>query len=139
MAKLATKSSPGKSAEMDNVSQSQNLLMNSFLELCKFTDPEIEGMFSFFPPETILRLFDSLMKSNAASPTWLCFTALPFLLGYSYPFPDLNQMFFTLTGTNYSQAMAMLWRVLHTIEQIINTEGLDFNLSELSHLYSLVT
>ncbi|MFS8004139.1 hypothetical protein Hanom_Chr13g01222171 [Helianthus anomalus] len=35
--------------------------------------------------------------------------------------------------------MPMLWRVFHTIEQIINNDGIDFNLSELSYLYSLVT
>ncbi|MFS7917849.1 hypothetical protein Hanom_Chr03g00193991 [Helianthus anomalus] len=35
--------------------------------------------------------------------------------------------------------MPMLWRVLYTVEQIIINEGLDFNLFELSHLYSLVS
>ncbi|MFS7985159.1 hypothetical protein Hanom_Chr11g00995271 [Helianthus anomalus] len=33
----------------------------------------------------------------------------------------------------YSQAMAMLWRVLYIVEQIISNEGLDFNLSKLSY------
>ncbi|MFS7952707.1 hypothetical protein Hanom_Chr07g00610091 [Helianthus anomalus] len=39
----------------------------------------------------------------------------------------------------YNQAMRMLWRVLYTLKQIISDEGLDFNLSELSHLYALVS
>ncbi|KAF5771960.1 hypothetical protein HanXRQr2_Chr13g0571101 [Helianthus annuus] len=79
------------------------------------------------------------MKSDVVSPTWVCFPALPFLLGYSYPFPDLIQRFFTFTGISYNQVMPMLWRVLHTIEQIISNERIDFNLSKLSYLYSLVT
>ncbi|MFS8023868.1 hypothetical protein Hanom_Chr16g01456561 [Helianthus anomalus] len=64
---------------------------------------------------------------------------MPFQIGYTYPFPDLTQRFFTFTGLSYSQAMPILWRVLYTVEQIINNEGLDFNLSEFSHLYSLVS
>ncbi|MFS8020098.1 hypothetical protein Hanom_Chr15g01411551 [Helianthus anomalus] len=79
------------------------------------------------------------MKSDVVSPIWVCFPALPFLLSYSYPFPDLTQSFFTLTDIGYIQAMSMLWGVLYTIKEIIRTEGLDFNLSELSHLYSFVT
>ncbi|MFS7948971.1 hypothetical protein Hanom_Chr06g00566061 [Helianthus anomalus] len=35
--------------------------------------------------------------------------------------------------------MSMPWRVLYTFEQIISEEGLDFNLSELSRLYNLVS
>ncbi|MFS7947465.1 hypothetical protein Hanom_Chr06g00548601 [Helianthus anomalus] len=49
-------------------------------------------------------------------------------------FPRVYPMFLTLTGLCYNQAMSMLWRVLYTLEQIIRDEGLDFNLSELSHL-----
>ncbi|KAF5790392.1 hypothetical protein HanRHA438_Chr09g0394271 [Helianthus annuus] len=139
MAKMATRSLPGKSLDMDSVPQSQNLLMNPSSELCKFTDPEIEGLFTCFPPETIFRPFDSSMKSDVVSPTWVCFTSLPFLLGYNYLFTDLTQRFFTLTGISNSQAMLMLWRVLHTIEQIISNKGIDFNLFELSYLYSHVT
>ncbi|MFS7968854.1 hypothetical protein Hanom_Chr09g00802391 [Helianthus anomalus] len=90
MAKMVTRSSPGKSLDMDSVPQSQNLLMNPSSELCKFTDPEIEGLFTCFPTETIFRPFDSSMKSDALSPTWVCFPALPFLLGYNYLFSDLT-------------------------------------------------
>ncbi|KAJ0659744.1 hypothetical protein HanRHA438_Chr14g0651741 [Helianthus annuus] len=35
--------------------------------------------------------------------------------------------------------MPMLWRVLYTLEQIINKEGLSFGLTELPHLYNLVS
>ncbi|KAF5755378.1 hypothetical protein HanRHA438_Chr17g0812061 [Helianthus annuus] len=35
--------------------------------------------------------------------------------------------------------MPMLWRALYTIVEIIKAEELDFNLSEFSYLYSLVT
>ncbi|MFS7927239.1 hypothetical protein Hanom_Chr04g00306651 [Helianthus anomalus] len=64
---------------------------------------------------------------------------MPFQIGYTYPFPDLTQRCFTLTGLCYSQEMPMLWRVLYTVEQIISNEGIDFNLAELSHLYSLIS
>ncbi|MFS7904268.1 hypothetical protein Hanom_Chr01g00034131 [Helianthus anomalus] len=39
----------------------------------------------------------------------------------------------------YCQAMPMLWGVLYSLEQIISDQGLDFNLSELSHLYATVS
>ncbi|MFS7935697.1 hypothetical protein Hanom_Chr05g00406601 [Helianthus anomalus] len=86
MAKMANRSSPDKSLDMDSVPQSQNLLINPSSELYKFTNPEIEGLFTCFPPDTIFRPFDSSMKSDAVSPTWVCFPTLPFLLGYSNPF-----------------------------------------------------
>ncbi|MFS7955567.1 hypothetical protein Hanom_Chr07g00644171 [Helianthus anomalus] len=35
--------------------------------------------------------------------------------------------------------MSMLWRVLFTLEQIIEHESIDIVLSELSHMYNLVS
>ncbi|KAF5797241.1 hypothetical protein HanPI659440_Chr08g0314551 [Helianthus annuus] len=64
--------------------------MNPSSKICKFTDPEIESLFLCFPPETVFRPFDPSVRSDAISPVWVCFPALPFLLGYSYPFPDLT-------------------------------------------------
>ncbi|KAJ0715060.1 hypothetical protein HanPI659440_Chr13g0496761 [Helianthus annuus] len=136
---MGTKSSLGTSLEKDNSLNSQNLLMNLSLEICKFTDPEIENLAPCFPPKTVFRPFDPSARSDVVSPVWFCFPALPFILGYSYPFPDLTQRFFTLTNISYSQAMLMLCRALYTIEEILITEDLDFGLSELSFLYSLVT
>ncbi|MFS7908014.1 hypothetical protein Hanom_Chr01g00078241 [Helianthus anomalus] len=69
----------------------------------------------------------------------VCFLAAPFQIGYSYPFPEFTQHFFTLTGLSYNKAMPMLSRVLYTLEQIIRDEGLDFNISEPSRLYNLVS
>ncbi|MFS8021107.1 hypothetical protein Hanom_Chr16g01423521 [Helianthus anomalus] len=139
MAKMITRSSPGKSPEKDSTPLSQNLLMNPLSEICKFTDPEIESLSPCFPPEIVFRPFNSSVRSDAISPIWFCFLALPFLLGYSYHFPDLTRRFFTMAGISYGQAMPMLCRVLYTIEEIIKAEDPDFNFSELSHLYSLVT
>ncbi|KAJ0714945.1 hypothetical protein HanPI659440_Chr13g0495191 [Helianthus annuus] len=139
MAKMATRSSPAKRLDMDSVPQSHNLLMNPSSEFCNFTDSEIEGLFTCFPPDIIFRPFDSSMKSDVVSSTWVCFSCFTFPSWLYLSLSDLTQRFFTLTGISYSQAMPMLWRVLHTIEQIIINEGIDFNLSELSYLYSLVT
>ncbi|KAJ0485481.1 hypothetical protein HanLR1_Chr14g0531191 [Helianthus annuus] len=113
--------------------------MNPSSEFCKFTDSEIESLVPCFPPENVFRPFNPSVHSDAISLVWVCFPALHFLLGYSYPFPELTRRFFTLTGISYSQAMPMLWRALYTIEEILKTEDLEFNLSELSYLYSLVT
>ncbi|MFS7976629.1 hypothetical protein Hanom_Chr10g00894621 [Helianthus anomalus] len=139
MAKMGTRSSPGTNPKKDNILRSQNILMNLSSEIYKFSNPEIENLASCFPPETVFRPFDPSAHSDAISMVWFFFPALPFNLGYSYPFPDLTQRFFSLTGINYSQAMPMLWRVLVTIEENRKTEDLKFGLSEISYLYSLVT
>ncbi|MFS7947462.1 hypothetical protein Hanom_Chr06g00548571 [Helianthus anomalus] len=62
------------------------------------------------------------LLSSSCIPDWI-------FLSFLRVYPT----FFTLTGLCYNQAMSMLWRVLYTLEQIIRDEGLDFNLSELSH------
>ncbi|MFS7954704.1 hypothetical protein Hanom_Chr07g00633661 [Helianthus anomalus] len=48
-----------------------------------------------------------------------------------------NPKFFTLTGLCYVQAMPMVWRVLYTLENIIEQEGIDIGLSKLSQMYNL--
>ncbi|MFS7902565.1 hypothetical protein Hanom_Chr01g00012731 [Helianthus anomalus] len=58
-----------------------------------FTDPEIQNLKSCFPLETIFRSFDPSVQSDTVSETWICFPALPFLLGFSYPFPSYTQSF----------------------------------------------
>ncbi|KAF5778572.1 hypothetical protein HanXRQr2_Chr12g0549071 [Helianthus annuus] len=132
---MDTRSFPGTSPDKDNGLRTQNLLMNPSSEICKFTDPEIENLTPCFPPETIFRPFDPSAHNHAISPVWFCFPALPFILGFSYPFLDLTQRFFTQTGINHSQAMSMLWRALFTIKEILKCEDLEFGLSELSYLY----
>ncbi|MFS7910674.1 hypothetical protein Hanom_Chr02g00108991 [Helianthus anomalus] len=39
----------------------------------------------------------------------------------------------------YIQAMSMVWMVLYTLEHIIEQEGLDIGMSELSQQYNLVS
>ncbi|MFS8021113.1 hypothetical protein Hanom_Chr16g01423601 [Helianthus anomalus] len=39
----------------------------------------------------------------------------------------------------YIQAMPMMWRVLYTVEKIIEHEGVEIGMSELSQLYNLVS
>ncbi|KAJ0900969.1 hypothetical protein HanPSC8_Chr08g0319831 [Helianthus annuus] len=79
------------------------------------------------------------MKSDCKFDAWITFPAAPFQIGYSYPFPAFTQSFFTLTSLCYIQAMPMLWRVLFTLEQLIEHEGIDLGLSELNHMYNLVS
>ncbi|KAM0040810.1 hypothetical protein Hdeb2414_s0012g00398511 [Helianthus debilis subsp. tardiflorus] len=139
MMKMVTQSSPNKDQDHDSPPKSQNLLRNPSTELCRFTDPEVDQLYTHFPLGTVFRPLDSSLKSDSVSSVWVCFPAAPFQIGYSYPFPEFTQQFFTLTSTCYSQAMTMLWMVLYTLKQIISDEGLDFNLSELSRLYNLVS
>ncbi|KAJ0740129.1 hypothetical protein HanOQP8_Chr06g0213421 [Helianthus annuus] len=138
MAKMATRSSRLKDPENDSPPKSQDLLKNPSMKLCRFTDPEIEQIRHCFPEGTVFRAFDSSIKSDCKSDTWVSFPDAPFQIGFSYPFPAFTQSFFTLTGLCYIQAMTMLWRVLYTLEQIINNEGIDLSLTELNHLYNLV-
>ncbi|KAM0071211.1 hypothetical protein Hdeb2414_s0001g00022351 [Helianthus debilis subsp. tardiflorus] len=103
--------------------------MNPSSEIYKFTNPDIDSLLPCFPSKTIFWSFDPSVRSDAISPVWVCFPALPFLLDYSYPFPDLTQWFFTLIRISYSLAMSMLLRVRYIVEEIIKAEDLDFNLS----------
>ncbi|MFS7937164.1 hypothetical protein Hanom_Chr05g00424381 [Helianthus anomalus] len=58
---------------------------------------------------------------------------------FTYPFPVLTRGFFTLTGLCYIQAMQMVWRVLYTLEHIIEQEDIYIGMCELSQLYNLVS
>ncbi|KAM0057949.1 hypothetical protein Hdeb2414_s0005g00164471 [Helianthus debilis subsp. tardiflorus] len=109
------------------------------MELCRFTDPEVDQLRHCFPDGTIFRPFDSSMKSDCLSETWIAFPAAPFQIGLTYPFPTLTQSFFTLTGLCYIQAMPMVWRALYTLEHIVEHEGIDIGFSKLSCLYNLVS
>ncbi|KAJ0923124.1 hypothetical protein HanPSC8_Chr05g0212051 [Helianthus annuus] len=109
------------------------------MELCHFTDLEIDQLCHCFPDGTIFQPFDSTIKSDCEFESWATFPAAPFQIGYNYPFPAFMQSFLTLTSLCYIQAMPMLWRVLFTLEHIIEDEGIDIGLSELSYTYNLVT
>ncbi|KAJ0454489.1 hypothetical protein HanPSC8_Chr15g0653891 [Helianthus annuus] len=136
MAKMITRSSPVKNPENNSPTRSQALLKNPSLELCRFTDLEIDQLRHCFPEGTIFRPFDSSMKSDCKSDVWISFPAAPFQIGFTYPFPAFTRSFFTVTGQCYIQAMPMMWRVLFTLEQIIKHEGIDLGLSELNHMYN---
>ncbi|MFS7987708.1 hypothetical protein Hanom_Chr11g01026081 [Helianthus anomalus] len=84
MTKMVTRSSPNKGPDVDSPPKSQNLLKTPSSELCQFTDPEVDQFYARFPPNTVFRSFDSSIKSDSVSSTWVCFPAAPFQIGYSY-------------------------------------------------------
>ncbi|KAF5756065.1 hypothetical protein HanXRQr2_Chr17g0810211 [Helianthus annuus] len=133
------RSSHAKDPKKESPLKSQGVTKNPSLELCRFTDPEIDRIRHCFPEGTIFRPFDSSMKSDCVSDAWITFPATPFLIGFNYPFPVLTQAFFTLTDMCYIQAMPMMWRVFYTLENIIEQEGVEIGLSKLSQLYNLVS
>ncbi|MFS8016484.1 hypothetical protein Hanom_Chr15g01369221 [Helianthus anomalus] len=90
MTKMVTRLSPNKGHDSDSPPKSQNLLKSSSSELCRFTDPEVDQFFTRFPPNTVFRSFDSLVKSDSVSSTWVCFPVAAFQIGYSYPFPEFT-------------------------------------------------
>ncbi|MFS7944548.1 hypothetical protein Hanom_Chr06g00513481 [Helianthus anomalus] len=141
MAKMNLRSSPAKDPKKESPPKSQGITKNPSLELCCFTDPEIDSLRHCLLEGTIFRPFDSSMKSDCVSDVWITFPASPFQIGFTYPFPFLTQSFFTLTVLCYIQAMTMVWRVLYTLENIIEQEEIDIGLSELSQFIqeSLVT
>ncbi|MFS7918454.1 hypothetical protein Hanom_Chr03g00201251 [Helianthus anomalus] len=110
----------------------------SFLPRQK-SDPDNDRLRPCFPDGTIFRPFDSSTKSDCISDTWITFLATLFLIGFTYPFPVLTKGFFTLTGLCYIQAMPMVWRILYKLEHIVEQEGIDIRMSELSQLYNLVS
>ncbi|KAJ0547555.1 hypothetical protein HanIR_Chr08g0373491 [Helianthus annuus] len=138
MAKMTLRSSPAKDPMKESPLKSQGITKNPSLELCRFTNPEIDQIRHCFPAETVFRSFDSSMKSDCVSEAWITFPATPFLIGFTYPFPSLTQALFTITDMCYIQAMPMTWRVLYTFENIIEQEGVEIGVSELSQLYNLL-
>ncbi|KAJ0846880.1 hypothetical protein HanRHA438_Chr15g0729871 [Helianthus annuus] len=139
MAKMNTRSSPAKNPEHNSPPKSQGLTKNPSMELCRFTDPEVDQLCHCFPDGTVFQPFDSSMKSDCLSEVWITFPAAPFQIGFIYPFPAFTQSFLTLTGLCYTQAMPMVWRVLYTLEHIIEHEGINIGMPELSRLYNLVS
>ncbi|KAJ0569730.1 hypothetical protein HanHA300_Chr05g0169821 [Helianthus annuus] len=89
--------------------------------------------------DVVFKPFDSSLKSDCVSDTWVALSATPFLIGFSYPFHAFTQSFFALTGMCYIQAMPMMWRVLYTLENIIEQEEIEIGMSELAELYNLVS
>ncbi|MFS7975980.1 hypothetical protein Hanom_Chr10g00887061 [Helianthus anomalus] len=108
--------SPNKDQEKNSPPKIQNLLKEPSQELCRFTDHEIDQIHSHFPPGTIFRPFDSTVKSDCS-----------LLSGCAFLLPLFNQ------------AMPMLWRVLYTLEHIISKEDISLGLTEVNHLYNLVS
>ncbi|MFS7906314.1 hypothetical protein Hanom_Chr01g00057821 [Helianthus anomalus] len=139
MVKMTLRSSPAKNPDHNSPLKSQGLTQNPSMELCRFTNPDIDRLRPCFPDDTIFRPFDYSTKSDCASDRWITFPATPFLIGFTYPFRALTQGFFTLTGLCYMQAMPMVWRILYTLEHIVEQEGIDIGMSELSQLYNLVS
>ncbi|KAJ0669011.1 hypothetical protein HanPI659440_Chr17g0696191 [Helianthus annuus] len=139
MVKMNLRSSPAKDPKKESPLKSPGTTKNPSLELCRFTDPEINRLRHCFLEGTIFRPFNSSMKSDCVLDAWITFPASPFQIGFTYPFPFLTQSFFTLTSFCCIQAMPMVCRVLYTLENIIEQEGIDIGLFELSQLYNLVS
>ncbi|MFS7987087.1 hypothetical protein Hanom_Chr11g01018261 [Helianthus anomalus] len=55
MAKMSTRSSPTKNLDHNSPLKSQGLTKNPSLELCRFTDLEVDQLRSCFPDGTIFR------------------------------------------------------------------------------------
>ncbi|MFS7937218.1 hypothetical protein Hanom_Chr05g00425031 [Helianthus anomalus] len=98
MTKMTLLSSPAKNPDHNNPLKSQGLTKNPSMELCRFTDLNIDRLRPCLPDDTIFKPFDSSTKSDYVSDTWITFPATPFLIRFTYPFPALTQGLFTLTG-----------------------------------------
>ncbi|KAM0026312.1 hypothetical protein Hdeb2414_s0020g00556811 [Helianthus debilis subsp. tardiflorus] len=136
---MKLRSSPAKDHQKDSPLKSQGIIKNSLKERCCFIDPEIDRIRHCFPANTVFKPFDPTIRSDFVSETWVAFPVTPFSIGYSYPFPEFTKSFFSLTGISYIQVMPMMWRVLFTLERIIEQEDIEFGMSELSELYNLVS
>ncbi|MFS8007338.1 hypothetical protein Hanom_Chr14g01259851 [Helianthus anomalus] len=78
MAKMSTHSSPAKNPEHNNPLKSQGLTKYPSMELCCFTDLDVDQLRHCFPDGTDFWLFDSSMKSDCISDVWVTFPAAPF-------------------------------------------------------------
>ncbi|KAJ0931512.1 hypothetical protein HanPSC8_Chr04g0162461 [Helianthus annuus] len=136
---MLLRNSPHKDSKKDSPLKSQGIIKDSPSERCCFSDAHVDKIRHCFPANVVFKSFDPTALSDFVSDVWVAFPATPFAIGYSYPFPDFTQSFFSLTGISYIQAMPMIWRVLYTFERIIEQEGIDLGMAELAELYDLTT
>ncbi|KAJ0618296.1 hypothetical protein HanLR1_Chr02g0049321 [Helianthus annuus] len=136
---MLLRNSPAKDLQKESPFKSQEIITNSAKERCIFTDPQIDRIRCCFPANTVFKAYDPSALSDHTSDSWVAFPVTPFAIGYKYPFPAFTQAFFSLTGISYIQAMPMIWRVLYTLERIIEQEGIDLGMAELGELYDLTT
>ena len=136
---MLLRNSPHKDPKKNSPLKGQGIIKDSPTERCCFTDPQIDKIRRCFPAETLFKSFSPTALSDFISETWVAFPVTPFMIGYSYPFPQFTESFFSLTGICYIQAMPMIWRVLYTLERIIEQEGIDLGMAELGEMYDLTT
>ncbi|KAJ0576451.1 hypothetical protein HanIR_Chr05g0224601 [Helianthus annuus] len=136
---MMLRNSPAKDHRKESPFKSQGIITDSVKERCIFTDPQIDRVRYCFPANTVFKPYDPSALSDHTSDSWVAFPVTPFTIGYTYPFPAFTQSFFSLTGISYNQAMPMIWRVLYTLERIIEQEGIDLGMAELGELYDLTT
>ncbi|KAJ0808758.1 hypothetical protein HanPI659440_Chr01g0006871 [Helianthus annuus] len=136
---MLLRNSPHKDSKKDSPLKSQGIIKDSPTERCCFSDAHVDKIRHCFPANAVFKSFDPTALSDFVSDVWVAFPATPFAIGYSYPFPDFTQSFFSLTGISYIQAMPMIWRVLYTFERIIEQEGIDLGMAELAEFYDLTT
>ncbi|KAJ0916631.1 hypothetical protein HanPSC8_Chr06g0263971 [Helianthus annuus] len=136
---MLLRNSPHKDHQRNSPLKGQGIIKDFPTERCCFTDAHVDRIRHCFPAGAIFKSFTSTALSDFVSDTWVAFPATLFTIGYLYPFPAFTQSFFSLTGMCYIQAMPMIWRVLYTLERIIEQEGIDLGMSELAELYDLTT
>ncbi|KAJ0726446.1 hypothetical protein HanPI659440_Chr12g0470451 [Helianthus annuus] len=136
---MLLRNSPHKDHKKSSPPKSQGIIKDSPTERCCFTDAHVDRIRYCFPAGAIFKSFTSTALSDFISDTWVAFPVTLFTIGYSYPFPTFTQSFFSLTGMSYIQAMPMIWRVLYTLERIIEQEGIDLGMAELAEIYDLTT
>ncbi|KAJ0892715.1 hypothetical protein HanPSC8_Chr09g0369261 [Helianthus annuus] len=136
---MLLRNSPSKDPKNNSPLKGQGIIKDSPSKRCCFTDPQIDKIRHCFPANTLFKSFSPTALSDYISETWVAFPVTPFMIGYSYPFPQFTESFFSLTGICYIQAMPMIWRVLYTLERIIEQEGIDLGMAELAEMYDLTT
>ncbi|KAJ0570567.1 hypothetical protein HanHA300_Chr05g0179501 [Helianthus annuus] len=136
---MLLRNSPSKDPKNNSPLKGQGIIKDSPTERCCFTDSQIDKIRHCFPVNTLFKSFSPTALSDYISETWVAFPVTPFMIGYSYPFPQFTKSFFSLTGICYIQAMPMIWRVLCTLERIIEQEGIDLGMAELAEMYDLTT
>ncbi|KAM0062400.1 hypothetical protein Hdeb2414_s0004g00147711 [Helianthus debilis subsp. tardiflorus] len=98
---MLLRNSPHKNPKKNSPLKGQGIIKYSPTERCCFTDPQIDKIRHCFPANTLFKSFSPTALSDFTSETWVAFPVTPFLIGYSYPFPQFTQSFFSLTNICY--------------------------------------
>ncbi|CAH9133902.1 unnamed protein product, partial [Cuscuta epithymum] len=124
------------------VFQSQGVFETKNLRAADLRSKDLEEIRSSygFPPSAQIRFPARGERVDWVSPGWLNFYQYPFeKLGVRFPFSELVKGFIARAQISPCQIMPQAWRLLRSLEYLIEKHNLQYSAEDLSFTYDLRT